>query len=301
MMEVEYKREMNRNYMVVEPNLGHNEKYAVRMLSGNKIPGLLPFHDKYVNGEMRYYYDITSKQPLDRILEHRTMSGQEIRTFIGDLVLVLKQMERFLLDEGQLCFDEKMIYIEPESFRVSFCLIPGKYGVFATEFCELAQYLLDHVSHNDGDAVVLAFSVFKESRKMNFGIEDIERCLQSKEPEKEIAIRPAKELEKDLEEDLPIEFNSFESLAKEGQEVGITLTKGRKIVSGIILSVMIAIPVIIFLAVGINGIMRWKWILMAVEILLTVTMIIIINTAGFTAASIEPEAGKHIYKDADNE
>jgi len=81
-MNVEYRREMNRNYMVIQPDTIGNEKYTLRMISGNRIHGLLPFHDKMVNGEVKYYYDITSKQPLDRILEHRHMSGTELRTFM---------------------------------------------------------------------------------------------------------------------------------------------------------------------------------------------------------------------------
>ena len=161
---------MNRNYMVVRPEQVGSEKYTIRMLSGNRIQGLLPFQDKMVDGEMRYYYDITSKQPLNRLLEHRNMTGQELRTLLTDLLFALRQMERFLLDEGQLCVQPEYIYVEPGSFKTSFCLVPGVHKEFSDEFCELSQYVLDHVSHSDGDAVVLAFSVFKECRKLNFGI-----------------------------------------------------------------------------------------------------------------------------------
>ena len=42
-MRTEFKREMNRNYMVLHPETEMNETYSLRMLSENRITGLLPF------------------------------------------------------------------------------------------------------------------------------------------------------------------------------------------------------------------------------------------------------------------
>ena len=134
MDEVEYKREMNRNYMVVRPEPGRSEKYTVRMLAGNRIPGLLPFQEKSVNGEKKYYYDITSRQPLGRILERRNIKAAELRTVFYDLLFTLRQMERYLLDENQICLEPEAIYLEPDSFRCGFCLIPGNYADFEFEW-----------------------------------------------------------------------------------------------------------------------------------------------------------------------
>ena len=54
-IRVEYKREMNRNYMVAIPEEGQEAGYAIRMLSENSIPGFLPFQEKKINGDVRYY------------------------------------------------------------------------------------------------------------------------------------------------------------------------------------------------------------------------------------------------------
>lgn len=78
MGEVEFRREMNRNYMVLKPGPGKNEEYTVRMLTENRIPGFLPFREKQVDGERWFYYDVTSRQPLGRILEHRNLRGKEL-------------------------------------------------------------------------------------------------------------------------------------------------------------------------------------------------------------------------------
>ena len=175
--KADFKREMNRNYMILCPIENLRNPYAARMLSENRIDGLLAFQEKYMDGRRKYYYDITSHQPLKRLLEHQAANGSEILRLISDLVSALRQLERFFLDADQLCLEPDMIYVEPDSFQCVFCLIPETGGNFEEDFRKLAQYLLDHADHDDETAVMTAFCVIKESRKENFGIEDMERCL----------------------------------------------------------------------------------------------------------------------------
>ncbi len=183
--KMEFRREQNRNYMILHPEAEIQDRYTIRMLSENRMEGLLCFQEKRVDDEIRHYYDITSRQPLNRLLEHRSLKEAEIRNLVLDVVLALRQLERFLLDENQLCLLPEMIYVEPDIFKSRFCLIPGRKGDFSENFRMLAQYLLDHVDHSDGNAVMAAFGVFKESRKENFGIEDIERCVRKCERKEE--------------------------------------------------------------------------------------------------------------------
>ena len=96
---VSFRREMNRNYMVLQAKSAKKERYAVRMFAGNRIPGFLPLCQKQINGDLLYYYDITSRQPLNRMLEFRQMKETELGNLVEDLLAALGQIERFLLDE----------------------------------------------------------------------------------------------------------------------------------------------------------------------------------------------------------
>lgn len=82
-MRTEFKREMNRNYMVLHPETEMNETYSLRMLSENQITGLLPFREKRVDGESYLYFNITSKQALSRMMEYRFFTAKEIRADHG--------------------------------------------------------------------------------------------------------------------------------------------------------------------------------------------------------------------------
>ncbi len=46
--------------MVLHPETEMNETYSLRMLSENRITGLLPFREKRVDGESYLYFNITS-------------------------------------------------------------------------------------------------------------------------------------------------------------------------------------------------------------------------------------------------
>lgn len=271
---------MNRNYMVIHPKQGQNESYMIRMLNGNKISGLLSFQEKQVDGDVMFYYDITSKQPLNRVLEKRSLTAGEFRGLICDFIFTLRQMERFLLDEGQLCLKPEHIYVEPDTFHGSFCLIPGKRGDFSMEFCELAQYLLDHVNHSDGEAVVLAFSVFRECRKDNFGIDDIERCMGETDEKGMGTVGPTeRRIEESVPEQPEWEWDITQKSMVKNQETqekkqndSFLYRRGaarwRRTAAGGIVSGMILVPAITFRLMGTGGFLQWSKEIFACELLL---------------------------------
>lgn len=70
-----------------------------------------------------------------------------------------------------------MIYAEPERFEIGLCAVPGGKGDFAAELSHFLQYLLKHVDHRDKDCVVLAYGLYQESLKENYGIEDLVKIV----------------------------------------------------------------------------------------------------------------------------
>ena len=93
-MEIRYSREMNHNYMIIEAP-EEETGYAVQMLSANAIEGLLKFRVCQTEEAREYYYEITSRQPLRRVLEKRTLSGQELRSILLGVLAVLKRVEEY--------------------------------------------------------------------------------------------------------------------------------------------------------------------------------------------------------------
>ena len=118
-MEITYKRELKHNYLIITPEEAFYDSYEIRMLASNCIEGLLKFHVKQVDNRKSYYYEITSRQPLTRILEYQSLGAEHLRCLITGIVRTLERMETYLLQEGQILLEPEYIYVEPEYFSLS--------------------------------------------------------------------------------------------------------------------------------------------------------------------------------------
>ena len=174
-MEIKYKRELKHNYLIIIPEETFYDSYEIRMMASNCIDGLLKFHVKQVDNIRSYYYEITSRQPLTRLLEYHSLGAEELRCLITGIVRTLERMETYLLQEGQILLEPNYIYVEPENFTVYLCLIPGRQGIFPEEMTALLQYLLGKVNHQDKECVVMAYGLYQESLKENYGMGDLLR------------------------------------------------------------------------------------------------------------------------------
>lgn len=186
-MEVRYKREMNHNYMIMDAP-SEQGRYECQMLSENTIEGLLKFRMGFQDGRQQFYYEITSRQPLSRILERRKIRGGEIRRLMLDILAVLERIEKYLLKGEQLLLNPEYLYVDPDSFRLGLCLVPGRESDLLTELSALLRFLLEKVDHEDRDGVVVAYNLYQESLKENYGACDLMRHLM-RENDKDMIFR----------------------------------------------------------------------------------------------------------------
>ena len=166
-MEVSYHREMKKNYLMIEADEEGMQAFEAKMLVGNAIEGLLKFRIRRTDDHCQFCYEITSRQPLGRLLETKSINAVQLRALLLGIAQTLIRMEDYLLSEHQILLDPDYIYIDPESFQPGLCLLPGKNGSFPDEFSEFLQFLLGKADHQDKDAVVLIYGLYRESLKEN--------------------------------------------------------------------------------------------------------------------------------------
>ncbi len=176
-MKITYRREMKHNYLIVDPEDLQWEGYESRMLSQNSVEGLLEFKIRQMEEGVRFYYKITSKQPLIRLLENQKLVAEQIRNLMIGIFGVLERMEGYLLQEQHILLDPEYFYVDPETFRIGLCLVPGFECDFPTDFGKLLERILESVDHQDKESVVLAYGLYQETRKENYGIENVMRLL----------------------------------------------------------------------------------------------------------------------------
>lgn len=176
-MKISYRREINHNYLVIEPEELDWQHYEYQMMLENNIEGLLVFSMQQTNDQIRFSYDITSRQPLSRLLENTPVRTEEIRKLVIGIAGVLGNIEKYLLSANGMLLNPEYLYVDSESFRIWICLVPGLRQEFAEDFSKLLEYLLGKVDHQDKESVVLAYGLYQETRKPNYGMEDILKLL----------------------------------------------------------------------------------------------------------------------------
>lgn len=180
-MEVSYRREMNHNYMIIGAPGESADGYECRMLAGNGIEGLLKFRVRHQGEQKIFYYEITSRQPLSRLFEQRKITGAEIRRLLLNLAATLNKMEEYLLREDRILLEPDYIYADQDQFFVSLCMVPGYSCDFPGAITNLLRFLLEKVDHQDRDGVVLAYHLYHESLKDNYGMRDLLKYLTKEE------------------------------------------------------------------------------------------------------------------------
>ncbi|NBH34700.1 FHA domain-containing protein [Clostridiaceae bacterium] len=177
-MKISYQREFKHNYLIIDTTELLWQGYECHMMAQNQIDGILRFQIRQMDDGVRFYYEITSKQPLARILENRSIQAEEIWKLMIGIFGVLERMEAFLLSESSILLEPEYLYVNSDTFRVWLCLIPGLKRKFPEDFSRFLEYLLEKVDHQDKESVVLAYSLYQETRKENYGMEDVMRLLQ---------------------------------------------------------------------------------------------------------------------------
>ena len=82
MFEVKYYKDYRHNYLILKDNGCLSENvYQRKMVSENKIRGLLDSQERFINGEVLLYYEITSKQSLSSIYGGKNIRMEQIKKF----------------------------------------------------------------------------------------------------------------------------------------------------------------------------------------------------------------------------
>lgn len=184
MIKPEYKRELSHSYLILE-NIPKDkmDNYQCRMILKNKIPGLLCSSERFINGKVCLYYDISSRQSLDQLYEAGKMSFAEILGIVDGLAHVLENMSGFLLEEQNLLLDPRYMYLDLDTQQLCLLYYPfaEKENPTGSIYMPVAEFFLEHVDHKEEKAVSAAYQFYKMSKAESFSIESFRGIWEKNE------------------------------------------------------------------------------------------------------------------------
>ena len=185
-MKAEYKRDMNHNYLILYGEKDINtDSYQVRMLVGNIIPSLLKCRIQGGDGKFMMYFDITSKQAVSTLYEEKKLGNEDLRLIFGGFVRVMEEAAEYLINPAQLVLKPQYIFADCEKKELFFCLMPGYDKDIKEQFQLLTEYILPKIDHEDSEAVILGYGVYRRTMENSFHLEHIKEELYRKQNNKE--------------------------------------------------------------------------------------------------------------------
>ena len=173
-MDIEYRRDMNHNYMIVK-EMGPDvpDDYETRVISTNRIPGLLTCSMQYIDAEIWYSYDVTSLQKLTVFCESRKIGKSDITKILSEILRILDGLEDYLLDFQHLILTPSCVCMDFDTMEIRLMYVPFYRRDIRRSLRELAEYLLGCADHSDQSAIVLGYRFCHEVQENNTQLGDL--------------------------------------------------------------------------------------------------------------------------------
>lgn len=186
-MKTSYIRDFKHNYLVIHDDRVISDDYEIRMLSKNRIEGLLGCEERMINGEGFLYYDISSRHNIKSVFSEEIVGFELVKSLFTSLIKLCSEMEKYLLYDDGLILDPEYIYYDIESKTFYFLYYKddrsGKPG-------PLFEFLTEHLDNDDFSAVEAVYQMYDMSKRSFYALDEIlrwfeEEYLEDKEPPEE--------------------------------------------------------------------------------------------------------------------
>lgn len=158
------KNELNKTYFITGSDSPVYNDYRFKMLSENRMDGIIMVDIRVINGETKLYYDITDKANLVKLVSRRDLTYEELLGLTSAMMMVSAELRSFLLGEDCISFEPDMIFRDLKTGNYEFICIPrlvdGE-GEPREDLISLMELIISHVEATDERAVRAAYNVYQ--------------------------------------------------------------------------------------------------------------------------------------------
>ncbi len=212
-LECEYIRTMQKNEIVLyDRRVTCGSGYYGKMLTYNKVPGILSFSEETSDTKLRYRYTIGTKQSLAERCVTEKISYVQLESLIRGLAEVVARGREYLVDENDYVLSPESIFLGGNPQKVYLCCYPFLQRDIRVQLTGLFEYFLSHIDYQDLSVVKAAYELYMKSKTQGCGFADLLDVLRGREEETN-----EQELQEEEPENKPDE-NREESVTADREE-----------------------------------------------------------------------------------
>lgn len=171
MLEIKYFKDYRHNYLIIANNGAlPGSEYQLKMITENRIKGLLPCQERHINGELLLYYEITSRQSFFHIYNEKRLGIKELHNFFVQLKLVNDVLQKYLLYGNGLMLQPEYIFQNVETGEYSFLYYPDSEEI---SFQLLMEFIISIVDNEDEEAVETVYKIADLAHTDQFAMDEI--------------------------------------------------------------------------------------------------------------------------------
>lgn len=176
MLETKYYKDYKHNYLIIKDNGCLSENvYQRKMMTENKISGLIPSSEKHINGELLLYFEITSKQSLRSLFDGRAIGIDFLRKFFVQLKTMNDVLQKYLLDGSCLVLLPEYIFQDIGTKDMYFLYYPDPEE---GNLSDLMDFFIKSVDGEDLEAVETVYRMADLVKKEQFVLDEVLEWFQ---------------------------------------------------------------------------------------------------------------------------
>ena len=176
MLETKYYKDYRHNYLILKDNGCLSENvYQRKMMTENKINGILQSSEKHINGELLIYYEITSKQSLQSFFAGRNIGMSFLKKFFVQLKTVSDGLQKYLLDGSCMVLLPEYIFLDVGTEDVYFLYYPSPEE---GNLSDLMNFFISGVDNEDMEAVETVYKIADLIQREQFVLDEVLEWFQ---------------------------------------------------------------------------------------------------------------------------
>lgn len=172
-MDISFSKDYKHNYLIIKDDKVLENDYQLKMITNNRIEGLLHCQERMINGEGLLFYEVTSMQSIAVIFELKPVRIDTLRELFHQLKVVGENLSKYVLNGSGLILDPEYIYTDIENKEFYFVYYPFYECPYENNMESLLNYLMEHVDSNDMTAVEAVYQMADISLRQHSGFEEV--------------------------------------------------------------------------------------------------------------------------------
>jgi len=181
---IQYERQLKSTYLIIHTvNEAVLNSFAGQIAIKGYIKELVKCAIVCADGCSNIEYDITGGHDLTSVYAAKKIQYADLENIMEQLIQVVNDMEKYLMDGLQLVLSPEFVYFELETKRIQFIFDFSECKT-KSDIIRLGEFLIEKVDHEDEKATELAYLFYELCREGNFPIERIEEYIEKQKKEK---------------------------------------------------------------------------------------------------------------------